>query len=153
MAKQSNLIRTNLYISRRVWGELKARAFQERTTTSDLIDFLVRKYLKDRKVQGEVTLHRKHNETEDRKPRAVYFDPDLWSTLQARSATENFSIASLIESLLVSYLENKEETEPENVLANAKPEERDPNRYVKVGEEVYDIGSNPNRHWPQRTVR
>ena len=138
MSKTANLIRTNLYISRRVWGGLKSRAFQERTTTSDLIDFLVRKYLKDRRVQGEVTLHRKHDETEDRKPRAVYFDPEVWTQLQARSNAETFSIASLVESLLVTYLEEKEE-----VGADVVPEERDPNRYVRVGSEVYDIGTNP----------
>lgn len=151
LTKQSEQIRTNLYIARRVWGELKARAFQERTSTSKLIDFLARMYLKDRKVRGEVTLHRKHNETEDRKPRAVYFEPDLWEQLQTLSIAENFSIASLVESLIVAYLENQEEAGADaaaDAVAEAEPtddqlKELDPNRYVKVGNAIYDIGETP----------
>ena len=150
MAKPANHIRTNLYLSRRVWGLLKTRAFDERTTNSTLIDFVLREYLKNRNKdlqKAEVALHRKHDGGEDRKPRAVYIDPVLWSQFQEQARVENVSAASLAESLLVDYLtEGAEEPQakPEHQqTVQIKPEERDPKRYVRVGDEVYDIGETP----------
>ncbi len=149
--KPANQIRTNLYLSRRVWGLLKTRAFDERTTNSTLIDFVLRQYLKkrDKDLQkAEVSLHRKHDGGEDRKPRAVYIDPALWSQFQELARTENVSAASLAESLLVDYLIGQDAEEPEakpeqHVSVQKKPEERDPKRYVRVGDEVFDIGETP----------
>jgi hypothetical protein len=154
LAKPANQIRTNLYLSRRVWGLLKTRAFDERTTNSTLIDFVLRAYLKNRNKdlqKAEVALHRKHDGGEDRKPRAVYIDPILWSQFQELARVENVSAASLAESLLVDYLtgedtENAEKLESQSEQgepAQLKPEERDPKRYVRVGDEVFDIGETP----------
>jgi hypothetical protein len=151
VAKPANQIRTNLYLSRRVWGLLKARAFDERTTNSTLIDFVLRAYLKhrDKDLQkAEVSLHRKHDGGEDRKPRAVYIDPVLWSQFQELAKEVNVSAASLAESLLVDYLTGGDTEEPETKPeqrepAQIKPEERDPKRYVRVGDEVFDIGETP----------
>lgn len=152
MAKPANLIRTNLYLSRRVWGLLKTRAFDERTTNSTLIDFVLRQYLKKRDKdlrKNDVTLHRKHDGGEDRKPRAAYIDPVLWSQFQELARTENVSAASLAESLLVDYLVGKEDAgEPaakpeQHAPVQVKPEERDPKRFVRVGDEVFDIGETP----------
>lgn len=151
MAKPANQIRTNLYLSRRVWGLLKTRAFDERTTNSTLIDFVLREYLKNRNKdlqKAEVALHRKHDGGEDRKPRAVYIDPVLWSQFQEQARVENVSAASLAESLLVDYLTGEGVEEPEakpeqQQTVQIKPDERDPKRYVKVGDEVYDIGETP----------
>lgn len=151
MAKPANQIRTNLYLSRRVWGLLKTRAFDERTTNSTLIDFVLREYLKNRNKdlqKAEVALHRKHDGGEDRKPRAVYIDPVLWSQFQEQARVENVSAASLAESLLVDYLTGEGVEEPEakpeqQQTVQIKPDERDPKRYVRVGDEVYDIGETP----------
>lgn len=151
MAKPANQIRTNLYLSRRVWGLLKTRAFDERTTNSTLIDFVLREYLKNRNKdlqKAEVALHRKHDGGEDRKPRAVYIDPVLWSQFQEQARVENVSAASLAESLLVDYLTGEGAEEPEakpeqQQTVQIKPDERDPKRYVRVGDEVYDIGETP----------
>lgn len=151
MAKPANQIRTNLYLSRRVWGLLKTRAFDERTTNSTLIDFVLREYLKNRNKdlqKAEVALHRRHDGGEDRKPRAVYIDPVLWSQFQEQARVENVSAASLAESLLVDYLTGLGAEEPEakpeqQQTVQIKPEERDPKRYVRVGDEVYDIGETP----------
>jgi len=150
LTKSANQIRTNLYLSRRVWGLLKTRAFDERTTNSTLIDFVLREYLKNRNIdlqKAEIALHRRHDGGEDRKPRAVYIDPVLWSQFQEQARVENVSAASLAESLLVDYLieEGAEETEgkPEQQPVQIKPEERDPKRFIKVGNEVYDIGETP----------
>lgn len=134
-----------------MWGLLKTRAFDERTTNSTLIDFVLRAYLKNRNKdfqKAEVALHRRHDGGEDRKPRAVYIDPVLWSQFQEQARVENVSAASLAESLLVDYLtgEGAEESEvkPEQQqTVQIKPEERDPKRYVRVGNEVYDIGETP----------
>lgn len=151
MAKPANQIRTNLYLSRRVWGLLKTRAFDERTTNSTLIDFVLRAYLKNRNKdlpKADVALHRKHDGGEDRKPRAVYIDQVLWSQFQELARVENVSAASLAESLLVDYLVEEGFEEPEakpepQQKGQLKPEERDPKRYVRVGGEVYDIGESP----------
>ena len=92
--------------------------------------------------------HRRHDGGEDRKPRAVYIDPILWSQFQEQARVENVSAASLAESLLVDYLTGVDAEEPEEKpeqqqTVQIKPEERDPKRYVRVGDEVYDIGETP----------
>lgn len=151
LAKQANQIRTNLYLSRRVWGLLKTRAFDERATASTLIDFVLRGYLRNRKTylpHAEVSIHRKHNGSEDRKPRAVYIDPVLWSQFQELAREANVSAASLAESLLETYLtgEGQETSMDQTASSQAAQgisEERDPNRYVRVGDDVYDLGEKP----------
>jgi hypothetical protein len=116
-----------------------------------LIDFVLRAYLKhrDKDLQKvEVSLHRKHDGGEDRKPRAVYIDPVLWSQFQKLAREVNVSAASLAESLLVDYLTGRDmeesEAKPEqHEPAQIIPAERDPKRYVRVGDEVFDIGEKP----------
>jgi hypothetical protein len=114
---------------------------------------VLRAYLQNQKrdlPKAEVALHRKHDGGEDRKPRAVYLDPALWSQFQEQARAEQVSAASLAESLLVRYLEGEdadagaaERGAQPRYVAQVRPEELDPNRYVRVGDEVYDLGETP----------
>ncbi len=146
MSRDANLIRTNLYVSRRVWGQLKARAFDERATISALVDFVLRAYLQDlkagRAAKGAAA-HRAHDGAEDRKPRAVYLDPAVWRRFQEAARAAQVSAASLAESLLLSYVGGEEDA-PEAGAPEAGavdgPAALDPRRYVRVGDEIYDLG-------------
>jgi hypothetical protein len=139
----SDLIKHRVYLSHHVWGELKLRAFHERTSASDLVNYVSDQYLKERAAEQhtrylQLTIHRSHDRDEDRQGRSVYFRPGLWAQLEALANEENFSISSLIENLLCIYLGMSAQVEAKN-----RPEELDPNRYVQVGGKIYDLGDNP----------
>jgi hypothetical protein len=144
----SNLIKHRIYLSHNVWGELKLYAFHERTSASDIVNYLVEQYLKERSTKlpesnmpdasSQLSIHRSHDRDEDRQGRSVYFRPNLWDRLQELAKTENFSVASLIENLLAIYLGLAPQVEEKSA-----PKELDPNRYVRVGGNIYDLGDNP----------
>ena len=144
MASEANRIRTNLYVSRRAWGLLKARAFDERATTSALVDYVLRAYLSSPPsgAAKAASAHRAHDGAEDRKPRAVYLDPAVWRQFQEAARAARVSAASLAESLLLAYLGEPGAASP----ASGEPETNaalDPRRYVRVGDEIYDLGEAP----------
>jgi len=139
----TNLIKHRVYLSHNVWGELKLRAFHERTSASDLVNYVVEQYLKERETSVPYTtmrlaIHRAHDRDEDRQGRSVYFRQDLWDRLEELAKAENFSISSLIENLLAIYLGLAPQVE-----AKSGPEELDPDRFVRVGGKIYDLGDNP----------
>lgn len=139
----SGLIKHRVYLSHNVWGELKLHAFHERTSASDVVNYVVEQYLNDRSMDQntkylQLTIHRSHDRDEDRQGRSVYFRPELWTRLEALAKAENFSVSSLVENLLAIYLGLTPQVEEKNI-----PEGVDPNRYVHVGEHIYDLGDNP----------
>jgi len=143
-----DLIKHRVYLSHNVWGELKLRAFHERTSASDVVNYVIDQYLKERAAYVpsanlphpglQLSVHRSHNRDEDRQGRSVYFRPDLWARLEELAKAESFSISSLIENLLAIYLGLTPQVE-----MKSGPEELDPNRYVRVGGKIYDLGDNP----------
>ncbi len=139
----SGLIKHRIYLSHNIWGELKLHAFHERTSASDIVNYVVEQYLEERDTDRntrylQLAIHRSHDRDEDRQGRSVYFRPGLWTRLEALAKTENFSVSSLIENLLAIYLGLAHEVE-----AKSSQEGQDPNRYVRVGGHIYDLGDNP----------
>jgi hypothetical protein len=141
--QDADLIKHRVYLSHNVWGELKLHAFHERTSASDVVNYVVEQYLKERTknlpaASLQLSIHRSHNRDEDRQGRSVYFRPELWDQLQDLAKIENFSVASLIENLLAIYLGLAPQVEPKN-----SSEYLDPDRYIKVGGKMFDLGENP----------
>ncbi len=139
------LVRTNLYLSHYVWGQLKLAAFDEHTTANDIINQVVEHYLLLRPQNVPRALHREHNKDEGRQPRTIRFQPGLWAQLQRLAQAEQFSIASLVESLLLQRLGLQPQPEP---AAPTQPEVKTqiaeaPARYLQVGETTFDLGANP----------
>ncbi len=138
VTSKSSLEKHNINISHQVWGELKVNAFHERSTASNIVNFLVEDFLRDPSRTDKVSGHRSHDSDKDRLGRSIYFRPDLWQRLQDLSEKEKFSVASAIENMLIDYLGLADQGVTERPVNNP-----DPNRYVKIGNDVFDLGENP----------
>jgi hypothetical protein len=133
----STMVRHNIYISHQTWGALKLRAFQERSTATLLIDYVVKRFLKEPPARLQLAGNRAHNSDEDRLGRTVYFEPQVWDAVQAIAQSGKFSVASLIEALVSDYLGL---TPPQEFHT---PIQGETIRYVRVGGTTFDLGENP----------
>ena len=132
------LERHSIYLSRHVWGELKLHAFTEGRTASEVVNDVVRDFLDQTPDEIQLPGHRTHNPDERRLGRSVHFEPDLWEKLQTLADREKFSIAALIEDLLIDILGLAEDVETMEI-----PGELDPDRFVKVGNDTYVLDKDP----------
>lgn len=130
--------RHNINLSRQVWGELKLRSFQEGMSASELVAYILDRFLN----QGYSTLrlprYQPRNTDEDRVGRTVFLPVGLWEKAQARAAATGTSLSGLVEHLLKAYLGLL----PESGRASAEPP---PKHTVQIGEERVYLGENPLR--------
>ena len=136
-----NVEKHNLYLSRQVWGELKARAFQENASASEIITYLLSDFLKARPADLNLPRYQPRmveDGVEQRKGRSVYVPARLWQAVQDMADRQHFSVTGLVESLLKNYL---------GLLAPDLPtDEGSPTgRYIQIGDKLIDLGENPQR--------
>ena len=123
-------------------GELKLRSFQERSSSSEIINYVLREFLEKHPARVRLSRYQPHNRDEDRLGRTVYFQKEIWEAVKLLSKEKGFSISGLIEYLLNVYLglipaENETgESLEEKIKSN-------PERYVRMGKDVIDLGENP----------
>ncbi|MHC1733381.1 MAG: hypothetical protein AB9888_15290 [Bacteroidales bacterium] len=128
--------RHNIYLSHQVWGALKIRSFDERSDASTIINYVLERFLKTPPINLQV-FHYRPREEEGRQGRTVYIQTQVWVAIEEKAKQGKFSISSLIETLLSIYLG----------LVESDEEEPTPtaNRYLKVGDTIFDLGENPIR--------
>lgn len=152
MSKKLDQVRTNIYLSARVWEALKQAAFFGESTANDIVNEEVARFLVSRPEQLQLSIHRAGDKSLERKPHTIRFHPSLWVRLQQIADQERFSVASLVESLLAMRFELDEpapskppEKEPAGSAGAPRknPWEDNPERYVRVGGVLYDLGENP----------
>ncbi len=131
------LERHNIYLSRQVWGELKLHAFLEGRTASEVVNDMVRDFLSQQLKSMQTPGHRSHNPDDRRLGRTVHFESELWQELQELAQTEKFSIAALIEELLIDILGLAEDNDIGELPAGLGQ-----NRHV-VGNDIYMIDADP----------
>lgn len=141
MQKSPELVRHNVYISRQVWGELKLRAFQESSSASEIINYVLDQALPEKRLAETAARYaatesrrfRSHAEDDDRLGRTVYFRQETWDALQRAAEAVKTSVAALVEPLLARYLGL-------TPSADELPAENNLPRYLKVGELTLDLG-------------
>lgn len=136
--KNLELERHNIYLSRLVWGELKLFAFLKERTASEVVNDVVKVFLKQQQQGIQTPGHRSHDPDERRSGRTVYFEPELWQDLQELARSEEFSISALIEELLIDKLDLAEDEGMDE-----DPESMDSSRFVRVGDDTYVLDANP----------
>ena len=153
MSKKLDQVRTNIYLSARAWEALKQAAFFGESTANDIVNEEVAKFLVSRPEHIQLSIHRAGDKSQERKPHTIRFHPTLWARLQQIADQERFSVASLIESLLAARFELNEPAgssqppvkEPAGQTNGLKrnPWDENPERSVRVGGILYDLGENP----------
>lgn len=133
MARQEGIERHNVNLSRRVWGELKLRSFQEGMSASELVAYVVERF-----TQGYHALrlprYQPRGDDEDRLGRTVFFPAEVWQQAQKRASQSGTSISGLIEYLLKQYL---------GMLPDTEEEAPSKGQTVRIGEERVYLGENP----------
>jgi hypothetical protein len=137
--KPTNLVKHCVYISRYVWGEAKLRSFQEMKSTSELIDYVLEQFLENLPNKMDVPRYRSHNRDEYRLGRSIYFRPNAWDAVQEIAKREKFSVAALIEDLLIHYLG----LEPVMENGDNETTQIDSHHFIQSGGLTYDLGENP----------
>ena len=93
-----------LYLSDTVWGELKQRAVMEGSGASKLTDYVLRDYLK-RMPAVELPQRRSRAETGEKlERRSLHLQKGTWKRIAEIAQEEKFSVSTLTEFLLRSYL-------------------------------------------------
>lgn len=140
-------VKHNLSLSTRVWGELKLRAFQENTTASELIAYILEQFIVNppEKIKLSRYQSRKYNEG-SRSGRTVYIPDSVWLPVEGIARQGRFSVTSLVDVLVKDYLG----IEPSDGNASETPREVDdpaqvsqpanPSRYLKIGKTMFDLG-------------
>lgn len=137
MADQAGRDRHNVNLSRQVWGELKLRSFQEGMSASELVAYIVEKFLNEKYLAFQLPRYQPRNTDEDRLGRTVFFPEGVWQQAQARAERAGISMSGLIDFLLKRYL-------------GLLPDQPDPGppttgKTVRIGEERVYLGENPVR--------
>lgn len=138
MPEQAGPERHNVNLSRQVWGELKLRSFQESMSASELVAYVIERYLTVGYSTLRLPRYQPRNTDEDRIGRTVFLPSGLWAKAQSRAAQSGTSLSALIEHLLKQYLGLL----PELDEASANPPEK---HTVQIGEERVYLGENPVR--------
>ncbi len=133
--------RHNVNLSRQVWGELKLRSFQENLSASELVTYILEKFVQEKYIALSLPRYQPRGEDEDRLGRTVFVPAEIWQQAQERANHLHTSISGLIEFLLRKYLgllpgsesEDEEESIPEPPAGHT----------VRIGEERVYLGENP----------
>lgn len=136
MSEQVNQERHNVNLSRQVWGELKLRSFQEGLSASELVAYILDRFLQEGYSALRLPRYQPRNTDEDRIGRTVFLPAGLWAKVQSRAEGSGTSVSGLIEYLLKQYLgllPETEETEPDEVRGKT----------IQIGEERVYLGENP----------
>jgi hypothetical protein len=138
MGDQTDRERHNVNLSRQIWGELKLRSFQEGMSASEMVAYIVERYLREGYLAHTLPRYQPRNTDEDRLGRTVFFTSAAWHAAQEFAQRSNISISALIDFLLRRYLGLLPEEE-------ARPLEPEPKNTVRIGEERVYLGENPVR--------
>lgn len=132
----------NLSLSTRVWGELKLRALQENTTTSELIAFILKRFLTDPPSKINASRYQLRGSGEGKRSgRTLYLPDAIWFPAVAAANQGGYSITNLVDLLAKEYLGLATlERDPQG---ESEPEPGSAARYVKVGGTTFDLGENP----------
>jgi hypothetical protein len=130
--------RHNVNLSRQIWGELKLRSFQEGMSASEMVAYVVERYLNESYLAFHLPRYQPRNTDEDRLGRTVFFTTAAWRGAQNFAQKNSISISALIDFLLRRYL---------GLLADeeAAPPETEAQNTVRIGEERVYLGENPLR--------
>jgi hypothetical protein len=138
MADNAGQERHNVNISRQVWGELKLRSFQEGMSASEMVAYVLERFLSESYSALRLPRYQPRSTDEDRTGRTVFLPAGLWSQAQERAARSGTSLSALIEHLLKQYLGLLPESESADDAPSAE-------HTVKIGEERIYLGKNPVR--------
>ncbi len=147
MSEKKLGVKHNLSLSTRVWGELKLRAFQENTTASELIAYILEQFIANppEKIKLSRYQSRKYKEG-SRAGRTVYIPDPVWLPVEDIARQARFSVTSLVDVLVKDYLgikppdDDSDET-PGKIDNPAQiGQSENPSRYLKIGKTMFDLG-------------
>lgn len=121
--QKEKFIRTTLYLSERVWEALKRAAFEGDSSAQEIVNEEVEKYLLTRPVSISLTAYREGDLNEKREPRTIRFRETVWISLQAISKAERFSIAGLVDQLMIRRFDLETPVDYDSIEPAAIPDQ------------------------------
>ncbi len=155
-------VKHNLSLSSRVWGELKLRAVQEKTTVSELVAYVLGRFFSDPPKKIKVSRYQSRKNTDgEREGRTVYIPDSVWLPIEETAKQGRFSVTYLVDVLVKDYLGieqidrgpgdisdtmegqarlTREGGTSQNNEQISIPQEEETSRYLKVGDTIFDLG-------------